>query len=313
MLAVVLAVLAAAANAVASVLQRLAARSTSPGEAFRLGLMLDLLRRPAWLGGIGALMAGFLLQAAALTRGGLALVQPLLVAELPITMLLAGWTFRARIDARTWVAIGALTAGLSGFLVAASPTPGDRLPGPVGWVVSAGLTAGLIAGCVSAAILYGGATRAVLLGVAAGLGFAYTAVLMKRTVENLHGDLRALAGVWSLYAMVAAGLCSLFLLQNALQSGSLVAVQPALTVTDPVASTAYGVALFGEDIRTGTWVLPELAGMALILYGSVLLSKYAPLREGARLKRTTRRARGRGRGPGGTRPAPRRTGRPPAR
>ncbi|GLW25902.1 DMT family transporter [Microbispora triticiradicis] len=282
MIAVVLAVLAAAANAVASVLQRRAARRMPPGEAFRLGLILHLLRSSAWLGGIGALIAGFLLQAAALASGGLALVQPLLVAELPITMLVAGWMFRIRVSPMTWLAVAALTAGLAGFLGAASPSPGDRLPGVLGWTISAGVTAGLVAGCVAVAISSGGATRAVLLGVSAGLGFAYTAVLMKRTVEVLPDGLRALSGAWSLYAMVAAGLCSLFLLQNALHSGPLVAVQPALTVTDPVASTAYGVALFGEGIRTGPWVLPELTGMALILYGSVLLSRHAPLHEAVR-------------------------------
>ncbi|GGO11256.1 hypothetical protein GCM10010116_22670 [Microbispora rosea subsp. aerata] len=302
MIAVVLAVLAAAANAVASVLQRRAARGAPADEAFRPGLFWDLVRQPAWLGGIAALIAGFLLQAAALTTGGLALVQPLLVAELPFTMLVAGWIFRMRVPPRTWLAVGALTAGLAGFLVAASPTPGTRLPGLMSWVVSAGVTAGLLVGCVAAAVAVGGPARAVLLGVAAGLGFAYTAVLMKRTVEELPEGARTLAGTWSLWAMVAVGLCSLFLLQNALHSGPLVAVQPALTVTDPVASTAYGVAMFGEDIRVGPWMLPELAGLGLILYGSVLLSRHAPLREQARLLEA-RRDPG---GPGeeGTQPAP---------
>ncbi|GGO07692.1 DMT family transporter [Microbispora bryophytorum] len=305
MIAVVLAVLAAAANAVASVLQRQAARGAPADEAFRLGLIWDLLRRPAWLGGIAALIAGFLLQAGALTSGGLALVQPLLVAELPITMLVAGWMFRVRVTPQTWLAVGSLTAGLAAFLVAASPTPGRRLPGVLTWVVSAGVTAGLLACCVAVAIASGGPARAVLLGVAAGLGFAYTAVLMKRTVEELPGGVRTLAGSWSLWAMVAAGLCSLFLLQNALHSGPLVAVQPALTVTDPVASTAYGVAMFGEDIRTGPWVVPELTGMALILYGSVLLSRYAPLTEQAPMAGVRHRRGAGGRGGEGTRPAPR--------
>ncbi|WP_169982599.1 DMT family transporter [Microbispora sp. H10836] len=301
MIAVVLAVLAAAANAVASVLQRRAARAAPATEAFRPGLIWDLVRRPTWLGGIAALIAGFLLQAGALTSGGLALVQPLLVAELPITMLVAGWMFRVRLDPKTWLAVGLLTAGLAGFLAAASPTPGHRLPGLLTWVISAGVTIGLLACFVTAAIAAGGAARAVLLGMAAGLGFAYTAVLMKRTVDELPAGARTLAGSWSLWAMVAAGLCSLFLLQNALHSGPLVAVQPALTVTDPVASTAYGVAMFGEDIRTGPWVVPELTGMALILYGSVLLSRYAPLRRQAHMIGTRRR------GPGeeGTRPAKR--------
>ncbi|MBP2704034.1 DMT family transporter [Microbispora sp. RL4-1S] len=274
-----LAVSAAAANAVASVLQRRAARTAPPSYAFRAALIWDLARNPWWLGGIGALIAGFLFQAAALTRGGLALVQPLLVAELPITMLLAARMFRTRIDLVSWIAIGMVTAGLASFLAAASPSPGDRIPGLAGWLVSAGVTGAVITSLAVVAVGMGGAARAVLLGVCAGLAFAYTAVLMKRATRVLeYNDLSALPVTWSVYGMVAAGLCSLFLLQNALQSGPLVAVQPALTVTDPVASTAYGVVLFGEDIRTGPWILLELAGLGLILYGSVLLSRSAPLR-----------------------------------
>jgi drug/metabolite transporter (DMT)-like permease len=287
--------LAAAANAVASVLQRCAARSAPPGEAFRVALMWDLIRRPLWLSGIAALIAGFLFQAAALTTGGLALVQPLLVAELPFTMILAARVFRGRIDLQARLAIGALTAGLAGFLVAAAPATGDRLPGLMGWVISAGVTAGAVVVCVAVAVTAGGILRAVLLGVAAGLSFAYTAVLMKRATTVLSGDMAGVPTTWSLYAMVGAGLCSLFLLQNALQSGSLVAVQPALTVTDPVASTVYGVALFGEDIRTGPWVLPELAGIALIFYGSVLLSRSAPMKaEAAPFRSASRRGDRRG-------------------
>jgi drug/metabolite transporter (DMT)-like permease len=277
-IAVSLAVLTAVANAVASVLQRRAARSVPASDAFRPALILDLIRRPAWLAGIGALICGFVLQAIALSFGGLSLVQPLLVAELPFTMVLAGMVFRIRIDRRSWLAIGAMTAGLAGFLAAAAPAQGNRLPGPADWAISAAVTAGLVATSVAAAVATGGEPRAVLLGVAAGLGFAFTAVLMKANVIAFSGDLSALLTSWSLYAMVLAGLCSLFLLQNALQSGSLVAVQPALTVTDPVASTAYGVGLFGESIRTGPWVVPELAGIGLILYGSILLSTSAPLR-----------------------------------
>jgi hypothetical protein len=78
--------------------------------------------------------------------------------------------------------------------------------------------------------------------------------------------------------MILAGLVSLFLLQNAFQSGPLVAVQPALTVADPVASIGYGVGLFGETIRLGAWSLLEISAVGLIVYGSALLSQSPPLR-----------------------------------
>jgi drug/metabolite transporter (DMT)-like permease len=277
MIAVPLALLAAVCNAVASVLQRMAARSAPASEAFRLALMWDLIRRPAWLLGILALIGGFLFQATALGFGGLALVQPLLVVELPVTMLIAARIFKIRLGRQSWLAIGALTVGLAIFLIAAAPTNADRLPGLLGWVISAAVTAGLVALAVAVGLVAGSGLRGVALGIAAGLSFAYTAVLMKRTIDVLERNPPAVLTTWSLYTMVATGLCSVFLLQNALQRSSLVAVQPALTVTDPVASTGYGVALFGEDIRTGPWVVPELVGIGVILLGSVLLSRSAAI------------------------------------
>lgn len=174
MISVLFALLAAASNALASVLQRRAARSAPEEFAFRPALLWSLIRRPVWLGGIGALIAGFLLQASALANGGLALVQPLLVAE---------------------------------------------------------------------------------------FGEGMTTLLSS----------------WQPYAMVVAGIGSVFLLQNALQSGTLVAAQPALTICDPVASVLYGITMFGERVRSGIWLVLEVAGFALILYGSMRLSRSRPI------------------------------------
>ncbi|GII56815.1 hypothetical protein Pth03_52040 [Planotetraspora thailandica] len=278
MIAVPLALLAAVCNALASVLQRYAARAAPESEAFRLTLMLDLIRRPAWLLGILCLIGGFIFQATALGFGGLALVQPLLVVELPVTMIIAARLFGIDLGGRSWLAVIALTAGLAVFLIAAAPSNADRTPGLFGWISSAVVTAGLIVAAVTVGVASGGNLRGVMLGFATGLGFAYTAVLMKNTIDVLEGDPPAVLRSWSLYVMIATGLCSVFLLQNALQRSTLVAVQPALTVTDPVASTGYGVALFGEDIRTGPWAVPELVGVGLILLGSVLLSRSEAIR-----------------------------------
>lgn len=72
---------------------------------------------------------------------------------------------------------------------------------------------------------------------------------------------------------------ALFLLQNALHSGSLVAVQPMLTMGDALISITYGVTLFGEELRTGWWLLPQLAGVALITVGCVVPAR-SPLAAG---------------------------------
>ena len=66
MLTYVLALFAACANAAASVLQRRANRRLPQQENLRLRLIRDVLHRPVWFGGFACMVAGFLLQAAAL-------------------------------------------------------------------------------------------------------------------------------------------------------------------------------------------------------------------------------------------------------
>ena len=48
------------------------------------------------VGGVLAITVGFLLQAIALGNGQLPVVEPILVLELPATLILAGWVFRTR-------------------------------------------------------------------------------------------------------------------------------------------------------------------------------------------------------------------------
>lgn len=279
MIAVALAVLAAASNALASVLQRSAARTAPRDQAFRLGLITYLIHRPAWLVGVGALIGGFVFQAAALGSGELSLVQPVLVVELPITMMFIGWLLKVRIDGQSWLAVGVLTVGLAVLLLAASPSEGRETPRQIERLIATAITAGIIAVLLVAARVAPGISRAVILGTSAGLGFAFTAVLMKQSVTELTERPAALFTTWPLYGMVFSGLISLFLLQNAFHSGPLVAVQPALTISDPIASIGYGVALFGETIRLGSWVVLELCGIGLIVYGSVRLAQSPPLRQ----------------------------------
>ncbi len=70
-----------------------------------------------------------------------------------------------------------------------------------------------------------------------------------------------------------AGVGALFLLQNSLQAGSLVAAQPPLTLGDALISVAYGVTVFGEDLRTGGWLAVEIVAVLLIAVGCVELSR----------------------------------------
>lgn len=69
MLKYLLAVLAACANATSSVPQRKANREVPKKEDLSPRLIWSLAHQPTWFGGVPAITAGFVLQAAALGNG----------------------------------------------------------------------------------------------------------------------------------------------------------------------------------------------------------------------------------------------------
>src|SRR5215467_13061974 len=69
--------------ALASAAQAKATKEVPVSKTLHPRLIIDLMRRPLWLVGIGATVAGLGLQVVALAFGPLLLVQPLLVTALP--------------------------------------------------------------------------------------------------------------------------------------------------------------------------------------------------------------------------------------
>ncbi|MET8730263.1 DMT family transporter [Streptomyces parvus] len=280
MISVLFAVLTALSNGSASVLQRRAAMEVPDSEAMRLSLMTRLVRQKVWLAGIGLVIVAAVCQAIALATGPIAVVQPIFVIELPLTLLVAGLVMRVRADAAVWSGVAAVTAGLALGMAAAAPVEGRDTVEDLAWIPALLVTGVFEAGLIVAALRTRGNARAALLGLAAACGYALTAALMKDAMANLDdGGVVALLASWQLYATAAAGVGALFLLQNALQAGSLVAVQPMLTLGDALISILYGVTLFDEELRTRWWLVPELVALALIAAGCVRLAR-TPLARG---------------------------------
>src|SRR5437879_4181014 len=81
----------------ASVMQHREAAAAPQSESLSLRLLARLVRRPLWTAGIVADAAAFALHAAALGRGPLTLVQPLLTAGLLFALALAALWERQRL------------------------------------------------------------------------------------------------------------------------------------------------------------------------------------------------------------------------
>jgi drug/metabolite transporter (DMT)-like permease len=273
LLAAVLAVLAAASNALASVGQRAAARQTPEGVSFRMRMVRDLARKPVWWAGIAGVVGGALFQGSALIFGPLALVQPILMVELPFTLVFAAAVFGRRLDRRSTAGMLALTAGIVLLLVAVAPSGGVTTVQPVRWLFCLPLTAAAVAVLAVAGRGVRHAAGATLLGAAAAVTFALTAALLKDATDRIPRGAAAFFGTWQIYLTAGCGLVALFLLQNAYQAGPLAASQPALTLGDAVVSLLYSVVLFDERLRLGWWTLVALTAVLLILAGALWLAR----------------------------------------
>jgi drug/metabolite transporter (DMT)-like permease len=271
---VLFALLTALANGLASVLQRMAAKNAPADRALHLSLFSYLIRHKVWLAGIGLVVVAAVCQAVALGTGPIALVQPIFIIELPFTLLVASRIAHRKLPRMAWWAVGLVTVSLGGGLAAAAPSGGTTQAPLNVWIVALIVTGVFEAVVITIGVRTKGNVRAAALGLAAACGYALTATLMKSAVSDLSRGIVPFLTAWQLYATAVAGVGALFLLQNGLQAGSLVAVQPPLTLGDALISAAYGVTVFNEEVRTGGWLLViEIAAVIAIAIGCIELSR----------------------------------------
>ena len=273
MVSVLFALLTAFFNGLASVLQRIAAAAAPPEHALHLSLLRYLVRRRVWLAGIGMVILAAVCQATALATGPVALVQPIFIIELPFTLLVASRLSHRRLPRMTWGAVILVTVSLGAGLAAAAPSGGSAEASTRVWVTALIVTGAFEAVVITVGVRARGNARGAALGLAAACGYALTATLMKSAVSVLDRGIGPFFSTWQLYATAVAGVGALFLLQNALQAGSLVASQPMLTVGDALISISYGVTLFSEELRIGWWLLPEIVALTAIIFGCVRIAK----------------------------------------
>jgi hypothetical protein len=88
----------------------------------RPALLLALVRRPLWLLGMACDVIGIGLQAVALERGSLVVVEPVVATSLVFSLLVLGAMTHVRFSAREIGSAVVVIGGLAGFLLSASPT-----------------------------------------------------------------------------------------------------------------------------------------------------------------------------------------------
>jgi len=274
-IAIVAALGAAGAFATASVLEQRAAREAPEGESLSPKLIWDLLRRPAWVGGVGASLAAFGLQALALSFGTLTLVQPLIVMEIIFGLPVAIRLRHRSMGGREWIGAVAVVGGVALFLVIASPRGGRPNPSAITWVIVVAAVLALAAACLVAARGPQSAKRASLLGVSAGVLFGLMSALLKSWTFILahHGIVASLA-TWQPYVMGAVAAGGFLTAQSAFQAGPLAASLPVIDTLEPGVAVAIAIAAFGETVNHTPLALGlEATGVAAVIAGIVILDR----------------------------------------
>ncbi|MFG2776405.1 hypothetical protein ACGFY7_00925 [Streptomyces prunicolor] len=268
LVAVVLSLFSAVAYAAAAVAQeRLASRNSDAG-------MLRLLATGSWWWTVVLNASAALLHVVALKYGPLTVVQPLgaltLVAAVPMGARVAG----RRVSAVEWRGTALTLLGLSALLVTASgPQPDQVLTVPQALAV-AGATSALI-GLLARRGAKPGLRHASASGVASGVASALTQTVTVAATDR-SGPLLSMqvVGVALLVAVFAAG--GLLLSQTAYRGG-LGAPLAVVTLANPLAAAAIGLALLGERLQGGAaGILLALTGAGIASWGVVLLTRVTP-------------------------------------
>ncbi|MBU8548827.1 MULTISPECIES: DMT family transporter [Streptomyces] len=281
-LVLVLAVGAACCLGFGFVLQQNAAQRAPLGDFLSPRLLLDLVRVPRWLAGMGLMVAGMALGAVALGGGELTLVEPLLATNLLFALALSRAQTGRPLGRQGWGGLVLLAGGVTAFIVAGEPRGGSAVTDPVRHWLLIGVMLGLavlLTACAGRVRLTWGPT---LLALAAGLIYGVQDALTRISGRRFSagGPAELLTG-WQPYAVVVLGVTGLILVQSAFETAPLRRSLPALTAAQPLAGIACGVGFLGDRLRTGPAALAwEAGGLVAVVAGIVLLGLHPAMPQG---------------------------------
>ncbi len=275
-MATLLALLAAASFAIGNVLQQKGTLEVPANEGDPR-FLAQILRRPVWLAGGGFQFAGWLLQAVALDKGSLVVVQSLTSLSLVIALPLGARITNQVITRRVWAGACSMLVGIIVFLSLGSPKSGTATPPAAAWWSAIAVT---LVGVTTLSLLgrsRSGAARALLYGSAAGICFALQASVTKVFVPLVHLGLSTILSSWTIYVLMASAVIGFGLQQSALKTAVLAPAMASSNAVTLFASVVFGVTVFGETISSGgAHSGPAFLGLFLALVGVVLLAGSKP-------------------------------------
>jgi drug/metabolite transporter (DMT)-like permease len=272
-MAATLALIAAFLFAVAATLQQKGALKLDGVSLSNPKSLVRLVGQRMWLFGTAALLVGYALQAAALDRGRLAIIQPLLVTTIVFALPLGWWLTNQHVGRREIGGATVIIIGLAAFTIYGDPAGGKTNAPNDEWAISIAVLSAICA--VLLFVGRGGSptTIAAVYGSVAGILFGLSAALTKPTVELLHEGVGTMLSHWQCYALAIAGVLGFVLQQVSLGTGRLAPSVATVSVVNPIVGVLLGIIIFDERFSRPTWhVVVAILSLLLALGGAVLIS-----------------------------------------
>jgi hypothetical protein len=272
---VTLALLGAATFAISSSVQHQAAEKAPDSATGVFALIGYLIRRPPWLLGQFLATCAFVLHAAALHSGPIAVVQPIVVSGIVWAVPARAAISRRMPSLNELRAVLVTAAGLAVFLVASDPNPGDKAGLGLGtlFFAGAGLLVALLANLIAERVVDDPRRRAFFLGVVGGVLFGLVAGFLKLALQELDdGGIGALLTAWPTYGVLLAGAGGVLTNQRAYRTAGLSASMPALNIVNGLTSLIFGFTVFNEVPRhSPLFLLIEVGALGCMAVGLWML------------------------------------------
>lgn len=265
-IAALLALCAALASAVGSVIRQRSAQEITDEKVGHFALFGKSLRDTRWWLGSGGAIANYALLAVALGLGSVTLVTALQVTALLFAMPIYARLTHHRVTRWEWTWAVLLAVALAVFVAVGEPKAAHSRGTLTAWLIVAAVTVPLLVLCVlGARVWHGRPVAAVLLAVVAGSSLAVLAVLTKGVVDTLGNGLGAVLRTPELYAYLPIALAGMIFQQSAFRAGALTASMPTVTVVEPVVAAALGVLVLDETLDAHGPRIVGLAGAAVLV------------------------------------------------
>jgi drug/metabolite transporter (DMT)-like permease len=235
-----------------------------------------------WLVGLLALVAGSVLQSVGLAYGGLTIVEPLLIASLPIALAVRAVVYAEKVPRAQWLGAAGVCAGLVGFIVVASPTQSDGTGSDWLWLVAGGTAGAIVAALTLLAWPARHSRRALALATASGIAWGLSDALSKAAFSIAQRHALGLLTAWQTYAFLGVAVIALIQSQLAFNAAPLRVSLPCLALGEPLVGLFLGVGVLSDRLRHSPWALAieSVCGAAMIAAAIPLARAHAGARPG---------------------------------